>query len=367
VYGERLALKVYRRLGEGVNPDLEIGRFLTDRAGFAHIPPVLGALEYQAERGASQTLAMLQGYVVNQGNAWRHTVDQVEQFFERVLEPRDGPHELSIPRGNPLALLDQELPPLVFEIGSYLETARLLGQRSAELHRALASDPDDPEFAPEPFTSLYQRSLYQSIRTGAVRALDLLRDRLPHLPEQSVSEARALLERREALLEAIRTIVGERIGGMRIRCHGDFHLGQLLCAGNDFTIIDFEGEPARSLGERRLKRSPLRDVAGMLRSFDYAVHHPLLGSGEGSTRHEDVPQLEPWACFWRQWVSSAYLHAYLPGVSEAGVVPTEREELERLLRALLLDKATYELHYELNNRPDWVRIPIRGILDLLEN
>jgi maltose alpha-D-glucosyltransferase/alpha-amylase len=305
--------------------------------------------------------------VVNEGDAWSYTLDQVEQFFERVLEPRDAPHELSIARGNPLALVDQELPPLVFEIGSYLETARVLGQRSAELHRALASDPDDPEFAPEPFSSLYQRSLYQAIRTGAVRALDLLRDRLPHLPEQSNSEARALLERRESLLEAIRTIVGERIGGMRIRCHGDFHLGQLLCTGNDFTIIDFEGEPARSLGERRIKRSPLRDVAGMLRSFDYAAHHPLLGSGERVIRDEDVPLLEPWACFWRQWVSSAYLRAYLPGVSEAGLVPGEPEELERLLRALLLDKATYELHYELNNRPDWVRIPIRGILDLLED
>jgi maltose alpha-D-glucosyltransferase/alpha-amylase len=366
VYGERLALKVYRRLGEGVNPDLEIGRFLTDRAGFEHTPPVVGALEYQAGRGPSQTLAVLQGYVVNEGDAWSYTVDQVEQFFERVLEPRDGPREISIPRGNPLSLVDQELPPLVFEIGSYLETARLLGQRSADLHLALASDPDDPDFAPEPFTSHYQRSLYQSIRTGAVRALDLLRDRIPHLPEQSASEARGLLERKESLLEAIRTIVGERIGGMRIRCHGDFHLGQLLCTGNDFTIIDFEGEPARSLGERRLKRSPLRDVAGMLRSFDYAAHHPLLGSGERVIRDEDVPLLEPWACFWRQWVSSAYLRAYLPGVSEAGLVPTEREELERLLRALLLDKATYELHYELNNRPDWVRIPIRGILDLLE-
>jgi maltose alpha-D-glucosyltransferase/alpha-amylase len=310
---------------------------------------------------------MLQAYVVNEGDAWSYTLDQVEQFFERVLEPRDAPEELAIPRGNPLALVDQEPPALVFEIGGYLETARLLGQRSAELHLALASDPEDQAFAPEAFTSLYQRSLYQAIRTGAVRVLDLLRERLPHLPERSASEAGALLERREALLEAIRTIVGERIGGMRIRCHGDFHLGQLLCTGNDFTIIDFEGEPARSLGERRLKRSPLRDIAGMLRSFDYAVHHPLLGGGERGIRDEDVPLLEPWACFWRQWVSSAYLRVYLPAVSEKGLVPAETDELERLLRALLLDKAIYELHYELNNRPDWVRIPIRGILDLLED
>ena len=367
VYGERLALKVYRRLAEGVNPDLEIGRFLTDRAGFEHTPPVVGALEYQAGREASQTLAVLQRYVVNEGDAWSYTLDQVEQFLERVLEPRDGPHEISIPRGNPLALVDQDPPPLVFEIGSYLETARLLGRRSAELHRALASDPDDPEFAPEPFTSLYQRSLYQSIRTGAVRALDLLLDRLPHLPEQSALEARALLERKDSLLEAIRTIVGERIGGMRIRCHGDFHLGQVLCTGNDFTIIDFEGEPARSLGERRLKRSPLRDVAGMLRSFDYAVHHPLLGKRRARDPRRRRAAPRAMGSFLAS-VGELGLSARLPPRRERGGARADRARGAREIAARAAARqgdvrAPLRAQQPARLGP----IPIRGILDLLEN
>jgi maltose alpha-D-glucosyltransferase/alpha-amylase len=208
--------------------------------------------------------------------------------------------------------------------------------------------------------------MYQSMRNSATRAFELLREHLSQLEESVASEAVALLGFEGQLLEVLRSIVGSRLGGTRIRIHGDYHLGQVLYTGSDFVIIDFEGEPARPLSERRLKRSPLRDVAGMLRSFDYAAHTALFSSAErGMIRVEDVPVLEPWARFWRQWVSSAFLRAYLPPVSEAGLIPTDREQLRRLLHVLLLDKSIYELGYELNNRPSWARIPIRGILDLL--
>jgi maltose alpha-D-glucosyltransferase/alpha-amylase len=366
MYGDRLMLKLYRRLSEGTHPDLEVGRFLTERAHFAHAPAVAGALEYRVGRREPITLALLQAYVVNEGDAWQFTLDQVESFYDRALALRSEVPEVPVPEGTPLDLSEQQPPALVAEIGSYLEVARLLGQRTAELHLALACDRDDPDFAPEPSSSLYQRGQYQSMRTSATRALELLRRRCDLLSEPTASEAVALLSREEELLDGFRAIVGPPLGGMRIRCHGDYHLGQVLYTGNDFVIIDFEGEPARPLSERRLKRSPLRDVAGMLRSFDYAAHTALFGSAEqGAIRAADVPELEPWARFWRQWASSAFLRAYLPPVRQKGLVPVGREEFATLLRVLLLDKSVYELGYELNNRPAWARVPIRGILDLL--
>jgi len=171
---------------------------------------------------------------------------------------------------------------------------------------------------------------------------------------------------KDRVLAVFHTILGRTVPAMRIRCHGDYHLGQVLYTGKDFVIVDFEGEPARTLNERRLKRSPLVDVAGMLRSFDYAVHTVLFGAaGAEVIRPEDVPVLTPWARFWQQWASSAFLRAYLQQVADAPLVPRAREELARLLDVLLLEKNTYELGYELNNRPHWVRIPLAGILRTL--
>ena len=279
LYGERLVLKVFRRLSEGVNPDLEVGRFLTERAGFSHIPAVAGALEYRVGRREPMTLGILQAFVANEGDAWHFTLDQLESYYERALCTEGGGAGF---RGSLLELIEEEPPPPLFEMGIHLELARLLGQRTAELHLALAHDPEDPDFAPEPFTTLYQRSLYESMRTSATRNLELLRGQIGEVPEPAASEARRLLEREEELLEAFRSIVGSRLGGMRIRVHGDYHLGQVLYTGNDFVIIDFEGEPARPLTERRLKRSPLRDVAGMLRSFDYVAQTALSAPRSGA-------------------------------------------------------------------------------------
>ncbi len=304
--------------------------------------------------------------MTNEGDAWRFTLDQMEGYYQRAMALTAEVPKVPVFEGSPLDLIEEDPPPALFEMGTHLELARLLGQRTAELHLALAHDPEDPGFAPEPFTTLYQRSLYESMRTSATRNLGLLRRRLESLTGSVESESRRLLEREEELLGVYRAIVGARLGGARIRVHGDYHLGQVLYTGNDFVIIDFEGEPARPLTERRLKRSPLRDVAGMLRSFDYAAHTALFGSAErGAIRDEDVPVLLPWARSLSQWVSSAFLRAYLPSIQAAGLVPADRDQLAALLRVLLLDKAVYEIGYELNNRPDWARIPVRGILDLL--
>jgi maltose alpha-D-glucosyltransferase/alpha-amylase len=229
------------------------------------------------------------------------------------------------------------------------------------MHLALASRSDVPAFAPEPFTPHYQRSIYQSIRTQIVQTLQLLRKH-----GQAFPEAKQLLEREEEMHARIRELLDGKISGARIRTHGDYHLGQVLHTASDFVIIDFEGEPARPLSERRLRRSALRDVAGMLRSFHYAPHAVVHGTAPGSyIRPEDITHLEAGAKFWHRWVSAAFLRSYLAESAKGTHLPQSTTEVEVLLRSFLLEKALYEIAYELNNRPDWVSIPLRGALEQL--
>ena len=366
-YGEQFVLKLGRRLPEGLSPELEMSRFLGERASFAHVAPLAGAIEYRVPHEEPVTVAVMTGFVKHEGDAWAYTVDRAEHCYEHVLAHRGELGEPPAASGNVLDLVDQAPPELVGELlGDYIETARLLGKRTAEMHLALASDSEDPAFAPDPFTTLYQRSRFQSIRNLISNVLTTLRERLASLPDESRAAAERLLTRERELVASCHQLVGAPIPGMRIRCHGDYHLGQVLYTGNDFVIIDFEGEPSRPLGERRFKTSPLRDVAGMLRSFDYASHRPLLEQARGSRiRAEDVAYLAPWARFWRQWVSSSFVRTYLRDVAGSGLVPETREPLDRLLRVLILEKNVYEVGYELNHRPEWVAIPIRGILEQL--
>ncbi len=266
------------------------------------------------------------------------------------------------PPDRPLALSTRTAPDVAHElIAGYLSDAATLGIRTAEMHLALASRDDIPSFAPEPFTPHYQRSIYQSIRTQAVHALALLRRR-----GKGIADAELLLSRDAELQQRIHAILDGRIGGLRIRTHGDYHLGQVLHTGSDFVIIDFEGEPARPLSERRIKRSALRDVAGMLRSFHYAPYAVVHGQSQGSViRAEDVDKLETGARFWHRWVTAAFLRAYFDVSATAPHLPPTRDEVAVLLDAYLIEKALYEVVYELNNRPEWGRIPLRGLMELL--
>jgi maltose alpha-D-glucosyltransferase/alpha-amylase len=363
VYGDRLILKFFRRLGEGLNPDVEVGRFITEKTSFANVPPLAGFLEIRKEQIEPATLGILQGLVVNQGDAWRYTLDSLGQYFEEVLS-RQLSSDASVIPEQPLAeLATQETSPLARELmGSYLSSALLLGQRTGELHKALASDVKDPAFAPEPFTALYRRSLYQSFRTLADQSLSLLEKRLPALADDIRPDAAKILQLEGAIFDRLRQIVDKKMTGMRIRCHGDFHLGQVLFTGKDFVIIDFEGEPARPITERRLKRSPLRDVAGMLRSFNYAALAKLRNN---SVRPEDAVQLRPWARFWDLWVSVTFLKGYLEATGNASFAPKSADEFNLMLSIHMLEKAIYELGYELNHRPDWVDVPIAGILRMV--
>ena len=365
VFGERLFLKLFRRLEPGLNTDLEITRFLNSEASFPATPALAGAIEYQSEAGGEpMTVGILQSFTPNSGDAWEYSLDAIGRFFEGVLSDTGAAARLSkaTPSDPLLTLAAKPLPEIVREtLGAYLTDAETLGRRTAQMHLALASRNDLPAFAPEPITPHYQRSIYQHIRTQAVQALQLVRRKAKGHPD-----AEALLEQEPALQERIRRILDGRLTGLRIRTHGDFHLGQVLHTANDFVIIDFEGEPSRPLSERRIKRSALRDVAGMLRSFQYAPFAVILGQSHGSViRSEDLESLEAAARFWHRWASAAFLRAYLDESKGAAHLPGSRDEIGVLLDAHLLEKALYEIHYELNNRPDWVRIPLRGVLDLL--
>jgi maltose alpha-D-glucosyltransferase/alpha-amylase len=362
VFGDRLILKLFRRAEEGVNPDVEIGRFLTESVGFPQVPAVTGAIDYRRGR-RHLPVGVLQSFVPNEGDAWRYTLDELTDYLERVLSMDSASRDAApVPPGPRLLRMAATRPPPEVEeaVGGYLESARLLGQRTAELHLALASRPDDPDFAPEPFTALHQRSLYQSMRTLTARIFRLLRDRREELT--GVAE---ILDLEPDIQAHFRSLLETKISAARIRCHRDLHLGQVLFTGKDFVFIDFEGEPARPLGERRLKRSPLVDVTGMIRSFHYAAYTALFGE-YGIVRHEDHVELEPWAQAWYLWVSATFLRTYLETAGQAPFIPPTEEQLRVLSNALLLEKALYELGYEANNRPDWIKIPIRGILQFLE-
>jgi maltose alpha-D-glucosyltransferase/alpha-amylase len=341
-YDQRLFLKLFRKLEPGINTDFEVLRFLNEETSFTNTPRVAGALEYE-----SMTAGILQGYTANSGDAWKYTLDSISRFFDHILSDSHAAEQMK--HGN------ADL------IGGYLSDADLLGRRTAEMHLALASRDDIPAFAPEPFTPHYQRSIYQSMRTQAVQTLQLLRRRAKDIPE-----AQMVIAQEAELQERFRAVLDGRIGGQRIRTHGDYHLGQVLHTGNDFVIIDFEGEPLRPLSERRIKRSALRDVAGMLRSFHYAPYAVVFGQAPGVViRAEDEPLLNAAATFWHHTVSTAFVTAYLTASTGAAHLPASRDELRVLLDAYTLEKAFYEIVYELNNRPEWLRIPIRGVLELL--
>jgi maltose alpha-D-glucosyltransferase/alpha-amylase len=249
-------------------------------------------------------------------------------------------------------------------IDTYVEAVRLLGQRTGELHRALASVTDDPAFAPEPFSMLYQRSLYQAMRSHLLQTLALLRQQLASLPVSTREQADAVLQREREIVQVYQKLLQKLLPAQRTRCHGDYHLGQVLYTGRDFVIIDFEGEPARPLSERRLKRSPLLDVAGMLRSFHYAASATLLEQQQRGLL-SDLARAEAWLRFWYGWVSAVFLQGYLEVVGSTALVPSDSKDLGTLLEAYLMDKAIYEIRYELGHRPDWLAIPLGGVLELL--
>ena len=356
VFGETLFLKIYRRYEAGENPDVEIVRQLA-AAGFSNIAPFAGSLQYRAPAQPPGDIGMLQGFVPNEVNGWEHAVDELQRYFDRVNTVVMPPeHERRVAARGSI---------ITDAIGGYLASAERLGQRTGQMHLALAASNGNRAFEPEPLDADRLEQMASSMRALAESTLDLVATRRETLPDSLSPLANQFLGLRDRLLkefDELRTLAPQ---ATVTRVHGDFHLGQLLWSSGDPIFLDFEGEPTRPLAERRVKQSPLKDVAGMIRSFSYASHAALYAWSR--PRPQDFDRLEPWARVWAHWAATAFLDAWKDVAGGASFAPKDPATFDRILRAFRLEKACYEIQYEINNRPEWVRIPLVGILGLAED
>ena len=363
-YDGKYFLKLYRKVDKAINPDVEVSKFLSRNAKFEHIPAFVGTVEWKFGKD-SMVLGMMQEMVENNGDVWSSMLDRLEDFNENILQI-DTPLDLPEPAGTFTEPVSYEEVPEDFrnllEI-QLVERASLLGQRTAEMHLALASS-DLPDFKPEDFSLHYQRSLYSGLQSLVRATFQNLHRNLKKLPTEVKKDAEEILGMKDQILTVLKRIYRKKVDTSKIRIHGDYHLGQVLFTGKDFVILDFEGEPALSYSERRLKRSALRDVAGMIRSFHYAAYGSLFLGNQ--IRPENVSKLLPYAEQWYHYMSGFFLRSYLETVGNHKLIPDNKEDLEVLLHTYLLQKAIYELNYELNNRPDWVVIPLRSIKSVIK-
>ena len=362
-FGDRLMMKLFRKIEPGPNPEVEVGRFLTENARFEHTPATRGLLLAEVD-GESSALAFFQEYVPSQANAFDHIFGNALLTLETVLARSEDIGPPPAPR-HFLDVGENELARGREFMGPLLADVKLLGQRTGEMHLALSSEPDHPVFGTETISTLQMRSVYQSIRSTVKTSVALLKRRRSLLPDTDAELVTKLIEAEDDLLQQIKTVMSEKINVDRIRIHGDYHLGQVLFTGKDFVIIDFEGEPQRPLSERRLKRLALRDVAGMIRSFHYAFlmasrQVDEAGWDEGAPQH-----LVDWTQTIHRWLTAEFVNAYRESVDGSPIVPAGDTHFRELLDVLIVEKAAYELEYEVNNRPDFVSVPLSGILDTL--
>ncbi len=364
-YGQHLILKLFRKTELGVHPDLEVVRFLTQHAKFKHVPAYAGSLEFAPPEGGSIVLGLLEAFVPNQGELWQLTLDQVARFYERALALPDEV-EIALPNNtNPyhinLTAFPQDIQSLF--AGDEIQGATLLGQRTAQMHKSLAKDFGDESFTPEPFSQLYQRSLYQSMRNLGREQFRALKAKWPSLSETIRAQAEIVIGLEPVLIERQGGIIRQKLRAQKTRIHGDLHLGQVLATRNDFVIFDFEGDPERRLSERRIKRSPLRDVAAMLRSFQFAAYHPLIE--RSVIRESDIGYLTPFADLWYLAMGQAFLKGYFEDFETNPMLPREREHIDSMLTAFLVEKALLEVGRYIKTKPEWLIIPLRGLVHLL--
>jgi maltose alpha-D-glucosyltransferase/alpha-amylase len=348
IYSERFFLKMYRKVEFGLNPDTELSQYLSDTS-FRNTPAYCGEITWKTSEG-NLSLGILNELVAGSTDGWSFIISQLRDLNTRLLAKKHLLNEEET---------EAELKELLH--GQLTWAIRLLGKRTAEMHTALASSTDD--FAPEQDLEQQQSRVISQVRDSVERTLKMLGDSIDSLEASTRDEAKKLLDARDELLAMIEHYVpGE--SGSTIRVHGDYHLGQVLYKDGDFYITDFEGEPARSYAVRRNKQSPLRDVAGMIRSFHYVAYGSVLL--DERTRPEDHKVLFPVLQKWYEQITDVFLHAYLQSVEDQTLVGASNEAFNSMLTLFLLDKALYELVYELNNRPDWVRIPVKGICSVIE-
>jgi maltose alpha-D-glucosyltransferase / alpha-amylase len=344
--GDTMILKAYRRLADGEHPEVEMCRYLTGSAGYANTPKLYGSLEYVEHNGTKRALGVLQEFVRSQGDGWTHAQAYLDRVFDALRQT------------------DPDAVPPTERHAVYLSQIRTLAQRIAELHRALALPTDDSAFAPEPITAADMAEWRRSTTAAAESAFRALRKLDTDAVGSAAAQARALVERQRECLERIRALTDEPFSTMKTRIHGDLHLAQVLVVKDDFQIIDFEGEPTRPIAERRAKSSPLRDVAGMIRSLRYAAWAALFKLADRDP--DGFDKLLPVAMEWKTMMQDAFFDGYTSAIGDCASWPADPAEMKRALSLFLLDKVLYEISYEAANRPTWLRIPATGLTEILD-
>ncbi|MEO9253931.1 MAG: hypothetical protein ABI305_00195, partial [Tepidiformaceae bacterium] len=362
-YGGRVMLKLIRRVEAGIHPQVELEELLSTSAVADNIPKLLGTAAYRDRAGRSTTIAVAEGHVQHQSDGWLLAVDELGTFLEGVGSAViDAPY---LPAdAHPLDMLEPG-DVLSERMGDWFSLVAALGRRTAELHTALSEPRGLPDFAPEAYSLFFQRGLAQGFRTQARRTLLTLKSLAPGFDEAWQPLVDQVRDAEVPLMDRFQELASRPLTGKRIRGHGDLHLGQVLTSGADWVFIDFEGEPSRSLGERRVKRSPLRDVAGMVRSFYYASEFSLRRFALDVEDEARSASTREWCRVWYLTTSATFLRAYLDRIAPAGVIATDPAETRFLLDTFMLDKAFYELSYEMDNRPSWVDIALRGVVEVL--
>jgi maltose alpha-D-glucosyltransferase / alpha-amylase len=349
---ERVIVKLYRRLEPGVHPEIEMGRFLTETAGYQNTPPLLGTIGQSAGDGGETALAAAFGFVANRGDGWRWTLNHLDRMLEGVRYKSGGLAEEAEIEGEGLGETDD----------TYMAMANLLGRRTAELHRALAIDTGEPAFTREPVARSDLEDWLAAASDQVDGGLDALRRARQSAEGGVAEEIDAVLALEPEVRKALKPWRSPPRGLAKTRTHGDYHLGQVIVAMGDFMILDFEGEPSKTVEQRRKKSSPMRDVAGMLRSFDYAawasVYH-FTETDPGAIDGVLGPALD-----WRDRAIECFLAGYRETIAGCPSWPSDDAIADRLIRIFLLEKIFYEVGYETANRPSWLKIPVRGILRL---
>jgi maltose alpha-D-glucosyltransferase / alpha-amylase len=349
VVGEAAMLKIYRRLRLGEQPEIEVARFLTEVAGYRNSPAFYGHAEFVPDTGDPVTLAAAFAFARNQGDAWGTILEALDRHLEQVILQHHEPTE------------ETATPPPTF--AHPLDIGTILGRRTAELHAAFATPTDERAFKVEPIRAADIKRWAGDALRDAKAALALVSKRARGLPDGQQTDVAALIRAKSKIVDRLSRLRDMPAAGLKTRIHGDYHLGQVLVAQDDVVIIDFEGEPARGLAQRRQKTSPLRDVAGMLRSFDYAAWSSI---DHMQARHEHLAaDIRVRALQWRDEAIDDFLSAYWPIAIKAGLIPKDARLRDGLLDLFLIQKAAYEIGYEAANRPGWLSIPVRGLLALV--
>ncbi len=361
LFGERFILKTIRRLWAGRNPELELGRFLTETAHFPRTPALAGAIEYRRRDAEPDTLVLIHEAAEHQMDGWRHALNAIERFLDHAPSSSVKP---DLPPD--LDPWSHELPESArATVGGYLNSAATLGRRTAELHLALASEAATAEFGAGSMDRPALAALVEAIGRETDETLATLTGAMGTLADDAADAARRLIARRDDLLTRVEQMAAAVPDGLLTsRIHGDYHLGQVLVHEEDFTIVDFEGEPGRPIPERRRLQSPFKDVAGMVRSFHYATGAALLSKRSASPAA--AAGVARWARWWQTWNTVSFLHAYGRATAGAPFAPPDPAGATALLRLFLIEKAQYELRYEARYRPGWIGIPLVGLLDILE-